>query len=171
MNNQERVSYLVEKLGFLPHPEGGFYKETYRSEDVLSKAGLPNRFAGDRVASTLIYYLLSGNDFSAFHRIKSDESWHYYEGTSALLVYELKPNGDYVEHRLAKGFEGEATYQTVIEAGSWFGSCLGDEEGYCLVGCGVAPGFDFEDFDMAERAALLKSFPDRGEVITKLTRL
>ena len=164
-----RVSELIEKLELIPHPEGGYYKETYRSTDVLKKTDLPDRFTGDRVVSTMIYYLLEGNDFSAFHRIKSDESWHFYEG-STLIVSEIASDGALIEHKLGSDLTKGESFQTVIPAGSWFGAKLQDDFTYCLVGCGVAPGFDFEDFDMASRDGLLKSFPEHIETIESLTR-
>ena len=81
------AKYWIEKLNFEKHPEGGWFKEVYRSEEVIPKKSLPEYFPGSRNISTSIYYLLEGDDFSAFHRIKSDEIWHYYEGNSAIGNY------------------------------------------------------------------------------------
>lgn len=167
---EARVKELIEKLHLIPHPEGGYYKETYRSAVVLKQEALPSDFEGDRVVSTMIYYLLESNDFSALHRIKSDESWHFYEGET-LIVSEITPAGQLIEHELGNDLSSGEVFQTVIPAHSWFGARLKNQEGYCLVGCGVAPGFEFEDFDMATREGLLKSFPQHRSTIEKLTRL
>ena len=165
----ERVSELISQLELIPHPEGGYYKETYRSSDVLKRKDLPNRFTGDRVVSTMIYYLLEGDNFSHLHRIKSDESWHFYEGDT-LVVSEISPDGILTNHHLGKDLSKGETFQTVIPAGSWFGAKLLTPNSYCLVGCGVAPGFDFEDFDMATREGLTKAFPTHRSTIEKLTK-
>ncbi|MDP5169062.1 MAG: cupin domain-containing protein [Bacteroidia bacterium] len=164
-----KLENLIQDLGLLPHPEGGWYKEVYRSEDRLLKAGLPDRFPGDRVASTGIYFLISSDNFSAFHRIRGDEGWHFYAG-KGLVVYDISPLGKLSIHRLGPDLASGETFQAWIPAGHWFASRVEQTAGFALVGCTVAPGFEFEDFDMAERHALLDLFPQHSTLIMELTR-
>ncbi|PWJ42831.1 cupin domain-containing protein [Sediminitomix flava] len=166
------AQYWIEKLEMEKHPEGGYFKETYRSDQTLKIEGLPARFSGDRSASTCILYLLEKDDFSSFHRIASDEIWHFYTGTSALEVLELSFEGDLLSHKLGSNFENGEYFQAMVPAGAWFGARLADqnENAYALVGCTVAPGFDFEDFEMAKSAELMEIFPTQKEIIEKMCR-
>ncbi|GJM63192.1 cupin domain-containing protein [Persicobacter diffluens] len=161
------IKALIEKLDLQPHPEGGYYKELYRDEKTIEPSG----FDGKRNASTAIYYLLSGSDFSSFHRIKSDEGWHYYQGNTALLVYEITTEGTLKIHRMGQNLEKDQFF-SVIQAGSWFASCLENqsENQFALVGCTVAPGFDFQDFELANKTSLLEQFPEHEEIIQRLCR-
>jgi len=161
---------LVSKLQLHPHPEGGFYKETYRSEQLLNKSALGNEFSGDRNYSTGIYFLLTKDNFSAFHRIKQDEMWHFYMG-DPLLVHEIDQNGRYTCHELGNDFSANQLPQLVISAGSWFGSSVIKTGDFSLVGCTVAPGFDFDDFELAKRDELTALYPVHQDIIKKLTRL
>lgn len=149
-----------------PHPEGGWYKETYRSEGVVSK---PLGFDGERSYSTAIYFLLTKDNFSAFHRIKSDEMWHFYDG-DGLVIHELRTDGSYIKHQLGLGLEEGEQPQLVIAANSWFASEVKEGGTWCLVGCTVSPGFDFNDFEMANRSQLLEEYPNHSNVISRLTR-
>lgn len=166
---------LVDQLGLLPHPEGGFFRETYR--DTLTVAGLPERFAGPtfagpRSASTAIYYLLERGDMSALHRIASDEVWHHYAG-GTLTVHVLHPDGRHEALRVGTDFAAGERPQAVVPAGAWFGARLEgpeDREAFALVGCTVAPGFAFEDLEIGTRASLLESFPQHEAVVSALTR-
>lgn len=155
----------VTRLGLQIHPEGGWYRETYRSDAVLRSTALPAGFGGDRAASTAIYYLLARNQSSRFHRIKSDEVWHLYDG-GPLLIHCISPGGEYVCLRLGKG-EGQP--QHVVPAGTWFAAEPGDGVGYALAGCTVAPGFDFADFELGRRSELTRIFPRHRELIERLT--
>jgi hypothetical protein len=161
------AEYWIEKLGLESHVEGGAFKEVYRSPLILKN--LPNTFKGERNAYTSIYFLLKSGDFSAFHRIASDEGWHFYAGTS-LTVYEIEQDGILKLHKLGSDVESGETFQTTIKAESWFGSRCEDENGYALVGCTVAPGFDFEDFELAEYESLAAKYPQHKELIKELTR-
>ncbi len=153
-------------LNMAPHPEGGWFKETYRSLDVIID---PQGFDGPRNYSTAIYFLLTSASFSAFHRILSDEVWHFYAG-DGITVHEIGSNGLHTAHRLgADPSEGEV-FQLVIPAGSWFASEVSEGGEYGLVGCTVAPGFDFRDFEMAEREALTVEYPQHSELIERLSR-
>lgn len=162
-----RVDYLIEKLNLKAHPEGGFFKETYRCEESVKKENLHPRFTGDRAHSTSIYFLLTSENYSALHKIQSDEMWHHYEG-GTLEIYSINDAGKLTVHQLGKNFENNEQPQIVIKAGEWFGSKVKDKDSYALVGCTVSPGFDFEDFVMGDKEELLKLFPQHKEVIENL---
>lgn len=161
------IENIISQYQLIPHPEGGYYKETYRSEGIIPADGLAERFSGARNFSTAIYFLLLKNLFSAFHRIKSDECWHFYEGDS-LHVHILHTNGSYELIRLGKNRESGEVYQAIVPAEAWFASETTGE--YSFVGCTVAPGFDFRDFELAEANSLKLSYPDRQELISRLCR-
>ena len=124
---------------------------------------------GARAASTAIYFLLAGDQFSAFHRIRSDELWHFYAG-SGLVVHVIQPGGDYQQLLLGSNANQGEQFQAVVPAGCWFGSSLRQPDTYALVGCTVAPGFDFADFEMAKRETLAAQFPQHRNIIARLTR-
>lgn len=161
--SSNKVSTYISKLGLFPHPEGGFYKETYRSEDT---APTPQ---GERSLSTAIYFLLEEGNFSAFHRIKSDEVWHFYDG-DPLSVYVIHSNGTLEEIKLGLDLAKGQIPQAVVPANCWFASMVADGGSFSLVGCTVAPGFDFRDFEMAKRTELATEFPQHLEIVSKLTR-
>ncbi len=161
--------FWIEKLGLEKHPEGGFFRETYRSAGNIPESVLPGDRPGARSFSTAIYYLLDGHDFSAFHRIRSDELWHFYAG-SRLNIHVIDPQGDYQLIGLGDNPENGETFQAAVMAGCWFGAELADNQSFALVGCTVAPGFDYWDFEMADRTELLDRFPLHSEIINKLTR-
>ena len=162
------ATYWIEKLDLQRHSEGGYFKETYRSNEIISKETLPTRFAGDRVFSTCIYYLLDEKDFSAFHAIKQDEIWHFYDGSS-LSIHIIDQKGTYSNAKLGRDFENGESFQTVVKAGSWFAAAVNNEEAYSLVGCTVAPGFEFSDFKMPVRKKLVDLYPEHKEIIDKFT--
>jgi predicted cupin superfamily sugar epimerase len=161
--------FWIEKLGLDKHPEGGFFRETYRSEGSIPECVLSRDREGARSFSTAIYFLLYELDFSAFHRIRSDELWHFYAG-SRLHIHVIDPQGDYQMIRLGDNPENGETFQAVVRAGCWFGAELADTRSFALVGCTVAPGFDYRDFEMAGRTELLNRFPLHSAIINKLTR-
>jgi predicted cupin superfamily sugar epimerase len=169
-NQTHTADYWREHLQLETHVEGGSFRETYRSPLLLPAATLPATFKGDRTASTGIYFLLEYEDFSAFHRIAADEMWHYYDGIT-LTIYEIKPGGELVVHQLGKHVHLGEKLQLVITAGSWFGSRVEVVDGYTLVGCTVAPGFDFADFELGDRAALQAEYPAHAGIIEELTRV
>jgi uncharacterized protein len=148
------------------HIEGGWYSEVYRSS--LQLTSLPH-FSGDRSACTHIYFLLEQNDFSAFHRIKSDELWHFYDG-DGLIVYELDESGQLTEHKLGLDIANGFLPFCMIRKGSWFGSRVCPQGEFALVGCTVAPGFDFADFELAKANELSNQFPEHETLITELCR-
>ena len=156
----------ISALGLIPHPEGGFYRETYRSAETIDASHLPPRFGGPRAYSTAIYFLLPGDQISALHRIKSDEVWHFYAGSPVTLTL-IHPDGRLDEQRL--GAETER-FQAIVPAGCWYGAVVDDPTAWALLGGTVAPGFDFADFELADRATLLARFPRHRDRILRLTR-
>jgi hypothetical protein len=164
----ELAQQWIDRLNLQPHPEGGYYRQTYRAPLLLPHSALPGH-AGDRAASTAIYFLLAGDQFSAFHRLHSDEVWHFYAG-SGLVVHVIEPDGLYKEFLLGSDAQAGEQFQAVVPAGCWFGSSLRHPNTYALVGCTVAPGFDFADFEMANRDALTAQYPQHCAIIEYLTR-
>jgi predicted cupin superfamily sugar epimerase len=163
------IKELVQKFDLLPHPEGGYYKEVYRSEGVIAQSQLGNQFSGDRNYCTSIYFLLTSANFSGFHRIKQDEVWHFYQG-SPLQIHVIHPNGQYELHRIGFDLTQNLTPQFVVPAGAWFASSVENENDFSLVGCTVAPGFDFDDFELAKRTELIALYPQHAQIITQLTK-
>lgn len=155
-------------MNLSPHPEGGYYNETYRAAEKIGVKALPERFGGDRNFGTAIYFLLSKNDRSLFHRIKSDELWHYHDGDS-LTIYVLTANG-LTTQRLGIDLELGDQPQVVVPANHWFGASVCEKGAYTLASCTVSPGFDFGDFELAERKDLLWEYPNNAEIIEKLTK-
>ena len=154
----------IARLALIRHPEGGWYRETYRSREHVAAAALPPRFGGARALGTAIYYLLASGERSALHRIKSDEVWHHYAG-DAVTLWLLEAPGAARAVRL--GGDGEP--QVVVPAGAWYGARVVDGGAYALMGGTVAPGFDFADFELADRATLLAGWPAQRAVIEALT--
>jgi uncharacterized protein len=161
------AEFWIENLALLPHPEGGFFKENYRSTEFISGSALPQRFHDQRCFSTAIYFLLRSEDRSVFHRIQSDEIWHFYAGTT-LSIYILDDAG-LTTLKLGMNARKGESLQVVVPAGKWFGAKVDDSNSYNLAGCTVAPGFDYKDFEMADRSVLLKTFPAHRDIIEKLT--
>lgn len=160
---------LIHQLALQPHPEGGFYKEVYRSQEHVEDACLPASFTGRRNFCTSIYYLLKEGDYSMFHRIKSDELWHFYQGGS-MLIHVLHTSGDYECLCLGSDWETGAQFQCVVPAGAWFAAEPAPHSPFALVGCTVSPGFDFQDLEMANKDTLLQIYPNHTSVIERLTR-
>ena len=160
---------LVKQLNLKKHPEGGFFRETYRSKEIIPKKALPKRFNGDRSFSTGIYYLLCKDDFSAFHRIKQDELWHFYGGTS-LIIHVIDTEGVYSLVKLGRDLSEGESLQTIINAGCFFAAEVRDKNSFSLVGCTVAPGFDFQDLEILKREELIGLFPKHEALIKRFTR-
>lgn len=156
----------VKLLELNPHPEGGWYREMYRSTGKHSGDSV---FPEGRNFATSIYFLIEKNNFSAFHRIKSDETWHFYAG-DALEVIEIDSLGSLKKTIVGMDIQNGHLLQYTVPAGNWFASRVFDEGAFSLVGCTVAPGFDFRDFEMAEREQLINRFPMHNEIIIELSR-
>ncbi|TNF49601.1 MAG: cupin domain-containing protein [Bacteroidetes bacterium] len=156
----ERVKELIDILELQPHPEGGFYKETYRSNQVLEN---------NRNLMTSIYFLITGQNISRLHRIKSDELWYFHEG-STLNIHTLDHNG-YRCIKLGRENNNDVRSFALVSGNTIFGSNLENEseENYALVSCAVAPGFDFRDFELFTADDLLKEYPEHEKIIRKLT--
>jgi len=154
---------LIKTYTLLPHPEGGYYKETYRSNGLLEVN------SENRNYSTAIYFLIESNNFSALHRIKSDELWHFYEG-DALEVIEIDLQGKLIITEVGRDIKNGQTYQYMVKAGHWFGSRVLAGGVFSFVGCTVSPGFDFKDFEMAKRDELVKLYSQHQQIIIELTR-
>jgi uncharacterized protein len=167
MMHPEAKKY-IENLHLEAHPEGGYYKEVYRSGEIILPDGLPDRYKKGRVVSTSIYFLLEGKQVSNFHRLKSDEIWHFYDGCG-VKIFALENSGKLYEHRLGKKIEERETLQVVIKNGNWFAAELIDKNSFCLVGCSVSPGFEFDDFELAKRDLLLNKFPGYKGLILHFT--
>jgi len=164
-----QINQIIQKLELLPHPEGGFFKETYRCSELIKSNSLDNRYLGERNYSTCIYFLLTSDTFSAFHRIHQDEIWHFYSG-SPIHIHEISKDGIYSKTMLGSHIENGEAPQFVIAGGTWFGATVIRENDYALVGCTVAPGFGFLDFELAIRGELIGMFPQHANIITRLTR-
>jgi uncharacterized protein len=162
------ADYWIKKLNLTKHIEGGSFRETYRATLTLDQRLLPQTFKGGRAASTAIYFMLEKGQFSAFHRIASDEIWHFYDG-DPLDIYEIDEYGALNTYKLGRNPETGESYQVIIRAGVWFGSRVAGFGAYSLVGCTVAPGFDFADFELANREELILAFPGHKALITAMT--
>jgi len=148
------------------HPEGGWYSEVYRSSGIFRGTALPEH-NGDRPFMTSIYFMLQSGDVSRLHRLKSDEIWYHHAG-GGLTVHQISADGKYHAVQLGQNLAAGERLQVVVQAGTWFGATLNAEEA-ALVGCAVAPGFDFADFELAKRKALIAQFPQHEAMINRLT--
>jgi uncharacterized protein len=162
--NIQNADYWISQLNLIPHPEGGFYKEVFRSRIEIIKKSTTDL----KRACTSIYYLLQGSDYSAFHRLASDEIWYYHKG-EPLHIYELTRTGFLITHELSDHETGHLSI--VIEAGSWFAAAIPTGKNYTLVSCAVAPGFDFKEFEIANKDELIRLFPEHTSTIELFCRL
>lgn len=158
---------IIKELDLTPHPEGGYYKEAYRSSGVIEPNSDETVYPAGRNFSTAIYYLLEGTDTSSFHRIRSDETWHFYCGSSAT-IHIIHPDALYEARYLGPDLSGGQSYQHTIPGRSWFGVSVDDPKSFMLAGCTVAPGFDFNDFEMGDPYKLKQAFPEHSSIIEKL---
>lgn len=158
------ADYWIKHLEMASHPEGGYFKEIFRSNHKVIRS----TESIVRDSCTSIYYLLESNDFSGFHRLKSDELWYFHKG-SPLFIHIIYENGLYDRIELSDSASGQL--QAVVEAGCWFAAEIPSKLGFTLVSCAVAPGFDFAEFEMADRISLLKRYPEHSQLINKWCRL
>lgn len=164
-----KAKEYIDKLTLQAHPEGGYFSEVYRSEEIISGDYLPARYGTSRSFSTSIYFMLEGNQVSTFHRLKSDELWHFYDG-SALDIYIIDEPGSLNKIRLGNNISAGETFQTVVKKNTWFGAEIIDKSSFALIGCTVTPGFDFSDFELAKMNDLIKKYPEYEEIIINLTK-
>lgn len=156
---------LVMRLGLQPHPEGGYYRETFRSDQRVSCHGSP------RSAATSIYYLLADGACSAWHRIDADETWYFHAG-GVLALHVLSPGGAMTTHLLGNPLEdADTVFQATVPAGDWFAAELADPDGFALVGCVVAPGFEFSGFDLARARDMQAAVRRHGEWVRRLLKV
>lgn len=160
---EDAAERLIALYGLRPHPEGGCYRETYRA------AGTSAAPFGRRSYSTAVCFLLRRGEVSLLHRLKADEVWHFYDG-GPLTVAEIAPDGAVRETAMGRDAAAGQEFQHVVPAGSWFGAFPSEGTVFSFVGCTVAPGFEFADFELADRAALLREFPAAKDLITRLTK-
>ena len=163
-----KAKKYIDQLNLKPHPEGGYFIEVYRSGEIIFPEGFSPRFGRGRSVSTSIYFLLDGNQLSNFHKLKSDEIWHFYDGCG-VKIYVIKIDGRLKEYKLGKNPDEGEKFQIVIKNNNWFAAELIDNTSFSLVGCTVSPGFDFEDFELAEREKMIILFPQFTELIEKFT--
>lgn len=164
MTLDPEAARIVDALGLAPHPEGGFYRETFRGALVLE--GLPH--GAPRSAHTAIYFLLPGGAFSALHRVSSDEVWHHYDGAPVEL-HTIDDHGRHEVIVLGRDLARGERPQHVVPAGRWQ-AAVASETRHALCGCTVAPGFDFRDFEMPSRDELVRRFPQHAALLERLTR-
>ena len=160
---------LIQKLDLQPHPEGGYFKETYRSDELISKDCLPDFFDGERHYCTGIYYLLKSDDFSAFHKVSQDEMWHFYQG-DAIELTMISEAGKLTTIHIGNDIINGQVPQFVVPKQYWFAARVLKSNSFALAGCTVSPGFDFKDFVLATRKDLIKKFPQHSAIIETLTR-
>ena len=166
MNQQAKA--IINHLNLEQHPEGGYYKEVYRSEGVINPDSDETVYPSSRNFSTSIYYMLEGLDTSSFHRIRSDETWHYYTGSSAT-IHIIHPDSLYEARYLGPELSRGQSYQLTIPGRSWFGVTVDDPDSFMLAGCTVAPGFDFKDFEIGDPYKLKQAFPEHKAIINRLS--
>jgi predicted cupin superfamily sugar epimerase len=160
---------IIALLGLQPHPrEGGFFRETYRSVRQLAAGALGGVYTSPRSVSTAIFYLLTPGTCSAIHRLASDEIFHFYLGDPVRMV-QLFPDGRGTTVVLGRDLQAGQNPQVIVPAGVWQGSILEDGGRFALLGCTVAPGFDFADYEHGDRDALLARYPEFDEMIRRLT--
>jgi predicted cupin superfamily sugar epimerase len=160
---------IIALLKLKPHPkEGGFFTETYRAEESIPRSVLPQRYTGPRAFGTSIYYLLAPGTFSAMHRLQSDEIFHFYLGDPVEML-QLSPDGMGKTVVLGSDLQAGMQPQVIVARGIWQGSQLVAGGKFALLGCTVAPGFDFADYEHARRDDLIRSHPQFREKIAALT--
>ncbi len=163
------IEEIIRRLSLVPHPEGGFYRETYRSDEAPAKESDDLNLGRKRVWSTCIYYLLTGDTFSSFHRLWQDEIWHFYDG-AACKLHMIFEDGTYAVAVTGRNLVHGEVPQVLVPGGTWMAAEVIEKAGYSLVGCTVSPGFDFADFELAERRKLIAEYPHYTEIIKRLTR-
>lgn len=165
----KEVQDIINLLELEPHPEGGYFKETHRDRGIIPQIHLGSEFIGDRNYATAIYFLLTSETFSAFHRINQDEIWHFHQG-STIKLHMISNESNYSNVIIGNNLNEGEVPQFVVPAKFWFAAEVVNQSSYALVSCTVSPGFDFRDFVMPTREELIATFPKHSKVITQFTR-
>lgn len=163
------IDHIITTLELKPHPEGGFFRETYRSSGEIHPDSLDTRYTGPRNYATCIYFLLTSKHFSSFHRIHQDEIWHFYAG-APILLHIISESGADTKQMIGTNLQQGEVPQFVVPGGSWFAAEVAEPDSYSLIGCTVSPGFSFEDFELGSQKELVARFPDQEALISRLTR-
>jgi predicted cupin superfamily sugar epimerase len=163
----EKAKYYIQKLQLKKHPEGGYYREIYRASEMFY-IDQPKKSLKRNVA-TSIYFLLDGTQVSKFHKLKSDELWHFYDGTP-VKIFIIDEKGKLTETILGKKINNGEVFQTVIKKNNWFAAEVINKKSYSLIGCTVSPGFDFADFELANRDSLIEQFSEHSDLIIKFSK-
>ena len=163
MSKEKNAAYWIEALDMIAHPEGGYFRETFRADEKVEPAHLPQRYTEARTMGTSIYFLLTTESVSNFHRLNSDEIWHFHTG-GAARIHMIMPGGEYVHYDIGADLATGQSFQVIIPRHSWFAAevITGD---YILVGCTVSPGFEFADFELADRKVLSEAYPELSGLI------
>ena len=172
------ASYWIKKLQLSEHPEGGFYKETYRADitvdphkETKKKQQVKLSKNKPRSISSTIYYLLKGKQVSLFHKLNcAEEMWHFYTGSSMTIYLIQETTRELLALKLGNNSESGEMFQILVKRGTWLGAVVNDPSSYSLVGCTVCPAFTFEDFELANRKTLISMYPEHKAIIKKLTR-
>ncbi|MBD3306375.1 hypothetical protein GF339_08245 [candidate division KSB3 bacterium] len=165
---ENTTDYWIQRLGLTPHPEGGYFNQTYCSPESLPAACLPARYTTERVFAKGIYFLLPGNQVSKFHRLKCEEIWCHHVG-AALTISMIHQNGTRQQLQLGPNPEAGEHLHVIIPPGVWFGAQVKHQDAFALVTCITIPGFEFADFELAERESLLRDYPQHRQLIEILT--
>ena len=163
-----KAKEIINHFNLREHPEGGYFKETYRSKEEILSKDLGEDFEGNRNYCTSIYFLLTSEKFSAFHKISQDEIWHFYTGTT-LKLHQISPEGTYSFVMIGNDFINGEIPQYIVPAHYYFAAEVIKKDSFSFVGCTVSPGFDFRDFVLPSCATLSKEFPEHSEIIAQLT--
>lgn len=169
MGNTFEIQSIIDALDMQPHPEGGYFKETYRSTGRITGANLPEGIDSPRNYSTAIYFLITSEAYSAFHRIKQDEFWFFHRGSS-VDFHTITNKGEHHLTKIGNDVLNQEKPQHMVKGGDWFAAEVKGENNYALVSCTVSPGFDFEDFELANRNQLISLYPNHADIINLLTR-
>lgn len=159
---------IIRQFNLQEHPEGGYFKETYRSKGIIPNSILDSSFEGDRNICTGIYFLLTSEKFSAFHKVNQDEMWHFYKG-APLKLHMISTKGEYSFVIIGNNLKKGQIPQFTVNGGDWFAAEVIDQNSFSFVGCTVAPGFDFKDFELPTAGRLISQFPQHTEIINSLT--
>jgi predicted cupin superfamily sugar epimerase len=160
-------SEIINALGLISHPEGGYFREIYRNNEVISDTELNQKYSGKRNLATSIYFLLESGQVSKLHQLKSDELWYFHYGTPLLIHIFYKD--EYKSVVLGPKIDKKEKFQAIIPAGAIFGAEVTEPNSYTLIGCMVAPGFHFDDFRLVSQKEVVQQYPGYNAIISRLT--